>query len=117
MYEKIKILLTCNPKGKWVIRILIILLAFTSIFILGRLSKKPVNPGIIVEYPEINFNKNYEKNNKEGKNGNYFASSKGKKYYPLGCSAGKSLKLENRIYFTTEEEAKRAGYEISSSCK
>ncbi|MCF7863156.1 MAG: hypothetical protein K9L98_04090 [Candidatus Pacebacteria bacterium] len=50
-------------------------------------------------------------------NKSYFASKKGKKYYPVGCSAGKSIKIENRVYFSTEAEAKKAGYEMSSSCK
>lgn len=48
---------------------------------------------------------------------NFFASSRGKKYYPVGCSAGKSLKQENRIYFGTREEAEKAGYTLSASCK
>ena len=48
---------------------------------------------------------------------NFFASSKGKKYYPIDCSAGKNIKQENRIYFTTWEEAQRAGYTLSSACQ
>mgnify|MGYP001583426826 FL=1 len=49
--------------------------------------------------------------------GNYFASSRGTKYYSLGCSAGKTIKEENRIYFATSTEAQGAGYELSSSCQ
>jgi hypothetical protein len=48
---------------------------------------------------------------------NFFASNKGKKYYPIDCSAGKNIKQENRIYFTTGEEAVKAGYELSSACQ
>jgi hypothetical protein len=48
---------------------------------------------------------------------NYFASSRGTKYYSFGCSAGKTIKQENRIYFDTEEQAKKAGYSKSTSCK
>ena len=54
-------------------------------------------------------------NNSVGKN--FFASSKGKKYYPLGCSAGKTIKEANKIYFATGEEAQSAGYTLSSSCQ
>ena len=45
----------------------------------------------------------------------YFASSKGKKYYPVGCSAGASIK--NKIYFKTSGEAEVKGYSLSKSCK
>ncbi|MFZ2072803.1 MAG: hypothetical protein WA101_01975 [Minisyncoccia bacterium] len=46
----------------------------------------------------------------------YFASNRGQKYYSIGCSAGKTIKQENRIYFSTPSEAEQAGYTISSSC-
>ena len=48
---------------------------------------------------------------------NFFASNRGSKYYSLGCAGGKSIILENRIYFATKEEAERAGYQLSSSCQ
>ncbi len=47
----------------------------------------------------------------------YFASNRGNKYYHLGCTGGKTLKPENKIYFNTEQEAISAGYEKSASCK
>ena len=46
----------------------------------------------------------------------YVASSRGKMYYPTDCSAGDSLKPENKIYFKTSAEAEAAGYKRSSSC-
>ena len=46
----------------------------------------------------------------------YFASKKGKKNYSAGCSAGKTIKEANRIYFDTASEAQNAGYTLSSSC-
>jgi hypothetical protein len=48
---------------------------------------------------------------------NFFASSRGKKYYTISCSAGKTIKQENRVYFATGEEAERAGYTLSSACQ
>ncbi len=48
---------------------------------------------------------------------NFFASTRGHKYYSIGCSAGKTIKQENRIYFATSTEAENAGYELSSSCR
>jgi hypothetical protein len=53
--------------------------------------------------------------NSSGKN--FFASCKGKKYYTIDCSAGKTIKQENRVYFATGEGAKAAGYTLSSECK
>jgi hypothetical protein len=47
----------------------------------------------------------------------FVASKIGHKYYPINCSAGKSIKSENKIYFTTEAEAETAGYTKSTSCK
>ncbi|MEO5635369.1 MAG: hypothetical protein ABIS26_02435 [Candidatus Paceibacterota bacterium] len=46
----------------------------------------------------------------------FFASNRGSKYYPSGCSAGKTIKMENRVYFSTRAEATAAGYTLSSSC-
>lgn len=59
------------------------------------------------------------KNNLEAvkmKGNNFFASTRGTKYYPIGCSAGKSIKIENRIYFNSAKEAQEKGYQPSSSC-
>jgi small subunit ribosomal protein S1 len=40
----------------------------------------------------------------------WVASKSGKKYYSIDSSQGKKIKEENRVYFKTEEEAKKAGY-------
>jgi hypothetical protein len=45
------------------------------------------------------------------------ASKIGHKYYSIGCSAGKTIKLENRIYFSTNIEAENAGFTLSSGCR
>jgi len=142
--EKIKQYIE-GQKGRSIITTLIILLSCISSFILGRLSKSSLSPGIKIEYPDIRLIERdihqeanaLEANRaindlksaqigqsgqtstswvKSSRKGDYFASSKGKKYYPVGCSAGKSIKIENRVYFPTESEAERAGYEKSSSC-
>ena len=47
---------------------------------------------------------------------NFVASKNGGKYYPLGCKAGDRIKLENRIFFTTEVEAETAGYTLTVAC-
>jgi len=45
----------------------------------------------------------------------WVASSRGEVYYRRGCSNANRLVAENRVYFRTEEEAKRAGYRRSGS--
>ena len=46
----------------------------------------------------------------------FFASKRGKKYYPINCRAGESIKIENRVYFKTSGEAESAGFTKSTSC-
>jgi small subunit ribosomal protein S1 len=41
----------------------------------------------------------------------FVASKTGKKYYPADSAAAKKIKEENRVEFTTEEEAQAAGFE------
>ena len=45
----------------------------------------------------------------------WVASSHGEVYYRRGCPSANRLATENRVYFRTEEEAKRAGYRRSGS--
>jgi hypothetical protein len=48
--------------------------------------------------------------------GNYLASSRGKKYYPIDCPASQNIKESNRVYFKTASEAESKGYTLSTSC-
>ena len=45
----------------------------------------------------------------------WVASSRGEVYYRRGCGNANRLAPPNRVYFRTEEEAKRAGYRRSGS--
>lgn len=132
--EKIKSFLE-SRQGKDIFIIMIIVLVGLSSFELGRLSKNTSNSGIKIEYPKkedtqtaniLNSMPNLSSNSlnsgvsskKEVKTeGSYFASKIGHKYYSISCSAGKNIKLENRIYFSTKTEAEKAGYALSSSCR
>lgn len=119
--EKIKQFLE-SEKGKDILVIIIIILVGLGSFELGRLSKDGATSGIKIEYPnqEANVVSSLDQNlssPQKSTSGNFFASSKGSKYYSIGCSAGKTIKQENRVYFTTSTEAEKAGYELSSSCK
>ncbi|MBU0998706.1 hypothetical protein KKG24_00135 [Patescibacteria group bacterium] len=117
--EKIKQFLE-NEKGKDLLTVIIVILVGLGSFELGRLSSKENSfSGIKIEYPDQGINQAAspiitQNSNSVGKI--FFASSKGSKYYTISCSAGKTIKQENRIYFTTGEEAQAAGYSLSSSC-
>ena len=120
-----------SDKGKDILIVGIVILVGLGSFELGRLSKGSGSSGIKIEYDgevagvqasaisgvnnsDILENTKTEKNS-SGKN--FFASSRGTKYYPVGCAGGKNIKIENRIYFATKEDAERAGYGLSSSCR
>ena len=126
-----------SEKGKDILIILIVLLVGLGSFMLGRLSNKAQNGQFKVENSsnqanalnglenaqnsqnELNIAQKSTSNtdiNNSNKSGNFFASSRGKKYYPIGCSAGNTIKESNKIYFATREETQNAGYELSSSC-
>ena len=126
--EKIKLFLE-SDKGKDILVVTIIILVGLSSFELGRLSKNNNNEGIKIEYNgqeanvidtidqnSINIAPNTEKILKSN-SGAFFASNRGSKYYSISCGAGKTIKEENRIYFNTNEEAEKAGYGLSSSCR
>lgn len=53
----------------------------------------------------------------EVKSGPIVASKNGTKYYSLTCSGAKRIKEENKVFFASEEDAKRAGLSPSSTCK
>jgi hypothetical protein len=139
--EKIKQFVE-SEKGRNILMVAIVILVGFGSFELGRLSKGNEGSGVRVEYPNSMQTENSDNLEDQSANAlsavesvkstssvspatqksnastkNFFASSRGKKYYPVGCSAGKSLKMENRIYFATREEAVKAGYELSSSCR
>ncbi|MEI8174719.1 MAG: hypothetical protein WCG28_02090 [bacterium] len=125
-----------SEKGKDIMIVIIVILVGLGSFELGRLSKSNDSAGIKIQYPkgdlsqgeDLNTNAIYSQNlssadtntpkiilNSNSKT--FFASNRGTKYYSISCSAGKTIKQENRIYFTTKEEAEQAGCGLSSSCK
>ena len=124
-----------NDKGKDILVIIIIILVGLGSFELGRLSKNSPNGGLKIEYEgqeanvvgsleakninlsDLSLNSNTLQKSEKSTSGNFFASNRGSKYYSISCSAGKTIKEANRIYFNTGGEAEKAGFELSSSCK
>jgi hypothetical protein len=132
--EKIKQFIE-SEKGKDILIVIIVILVGLGSFELGRLSKEASSSGLKIEYPNQNgqseanaissvessgllqntkTSQTVQNLNPTGKS--FFASNRGSKYYTTSCSAGKTIKQENRIYFTTGEEAEKAGYVLSTSC-
>lgn len=46
----------------------------------------------------------------------FVASKRGSKYYPADCPAAANLSLKNRIGFSSEDEARAAGYTLATTC-
>ncbi len=138
--EKIKQFIG-SEKGKDILIVIIIILVGVGSFELGRLSKENSSSGVKIlpaqagEYPNQSMGQatNQTSNvisatkfaNSKPSNSiqtshslgkNYFASNRGTKYYSLNCSAGKTIKQENKVYFATADEAIKAGYTLSTSC-
>lgn len=128
--QKIKLFIE-SDRGKDILTVAIVILVGISSFYLGRLSKEDSTNGLKIEYggqeasvigskevknSPISLNPSISERINNNSQGSYFASNRGKKYYPNGCSAGKSIKQENRIYFNTVDEAEKAGYTLASSC-
>ena len=120
-----------SKEGNDILVVIIVILVGLGSFELGRLSTSNTQQGIKINYNQITLtqvnpntldknntlNQNSIKiNNTDNANKSFFASKKGKKYYSLGCSAGKTIKESNRIYFKTSDEAEKMGYTLSSSC-
>jgi len=47
----------------------------------------------------------------------FVASKNGTKYHYPWCPGAQSIKEENKIWFSTKEEAEKAGYQPASNCK
>lgn len=126
-----------SDEGKNILTVVILILVGLSSFGLGRLSKLNESGGLKIQYPvplEANVISSPStpstlpkpstkapaappKATQSVTAKTFFASSRGNKYYSIGCSGGKTIKQENRVYFATKEEAENAGYELSASCR
>jgi len=126
--QKIKLFIE-SEKGEDILVVLIVILVGIGSFELGRLSKSDRSGGIKIEYTDpsaleslggVSETANALSSVAPDENkvkGGYFASSRGTKYYPADCTAGQSIKESNKVWFETRDEAERADYELSSSCR
>lgn len=109
-----------------IVTIALIVLVGLSSFGLGRLSidtsnKEPVQ----ILYPEITASANAAVGGKNGDSGTVIGSQEGllvgskngSKYHFPWCSGAQRMKEENKIWFATIEDAKKAGYTPAGNCK
>lgn len=93
----------------------IILVALIS-FGLGRLSKIGESR-VPITIENLSTTTQTEKITDNKTTGNFVASKNGTKYHYPWCAGAQSIKEENKIWFSTAEEAQKAGYEPASNCK
>ncbi len=113
-----------KPWGISILKILSIVLILGLVFTLGRisvLSKAQTDEPIEVIYPPL-VKTNIPQYKETGNTGEpeswAFAGSKtGKTYYPKDCAGLARVKPENRVYFTTPQQAETAGYHPTTTCK
>ena len=126
--EKIKHFTVVIGRADIFTTIIIILVAFLS-FGLGRLSVlESKKPDIRIETipageagamgsAAIHAVSNNTETVKEMAQGQFVASKNGTKYYFPWCAGANRIKDENKVWFSSADEAKKAGYQPSSMCK
>jgi len=99
----------------------IVVLSLINSYILGFISEhnNKFDQLKITQDSNLVIKNNFEDkiDNKNLKKGSIVASKNGTKYYFLHCSGIGRIKEENKIYFSTENEAKNENYEIASGCE
>jgi len=101
---------------------IIVLVAVIS-FGLGRLSKiREEKTPITIENAETSESKplltsNIDKTNSPATSKIFVASRNGKKYYYAWCESANVIKEQNRVWFSTQAEAEKAGYQPAANCK
>lgn len=131
LLNKIKVIKTLRQKQFWVS---ILVLTFVSIcsfiggFLIGKRNHKNIIENPVFIYGANTYDqqksavlvKNKQINNTQigvtQSNASYFASKRGKKYYPIECLSGSKLKVENRVYFENTQEAELKGLLPSDGC-
>jgi len=110
--------------GELYLTAVIVLVAVIS-FGLGRLSKireekTPITIENVKENAETGESKSLSTSNVDSgikADKIFVASRNGKKYYYAWCESANVIKEQNRIWFSTQAEAEKAGYQPAANCK
>ncbi|MFA4890072.1 MAG: hypothetical protein WC587_00335 [Candidatus Paceibacterota bacterium] len=116
MLAKLKNLIKLYEKDV-ILAVIIILVALIS-FGLGRLSKiKEGRVPLIIENAQNDASAQTPSLSGTTAEGAIVASKNGTKYHYPWCPGAATIKEENKITFSTIEEARKAGYQPASNCK
>ena len=111
-----KIIKFYKDNEKDLILVMVIILVALISFGLGRLSKIGESR-VPITIENLSTTTQIEKITDNKIIGNFVASKNGTKYHYPWCAGAQSIKEENKIWFSTAEEAQKAGYEPASNCK
>jgi hypothetical protein len=75
------------------------------------------NPDNLELKPSSNIPKNQAVLPVTGKDPRVVASKNSDKYHHAYCSSAKSIKEENKLWFSSATEAERLGYKLAGNCK
>lgn len=84
-------------------------------FALGRISALPHMPEA-VSIDDKQGTELFVSTEEAGQEGGFVASKNGTKYHLIECPGAKQIKEENKIYFSSEDEARNAGYAPAVNC-
>ena len=121
LLQKIKPFLKDNQRDLYLAAL--VFLVSTASFGLGRLSVIwPQKEPIVIENQESRIMKQGSDGSDQpaqildSSRSNYVASRNGSSYHLPDCPGAKQIKEENKIWFQTADEAKRAGYKPAGNC-
>lgn len=117
-----KFLIRGKPYEKDLIIVIVIILVASISFGLGRLSKirenrVPITVENLGASVETGFRVAPATETQFQESGAVVASKNGSKYHYPWCAGAQQIKEENKIYFSSIEEARKAGYTPASNCK
>ena len=119
-----KLIKFCKDNEKDLFLTAVIILVATISFGLGRLSKireekTPITIENAITSTEIIANTTNSQRATLTVDANkiFVASRNGKKYYYAWCESANVIKEQNRVWFSTADEAEKSGYEPAANCK
>jgi len=102
-----------------IIWLVIFILALLDSFILGYLSNYNQSDELLKIVHDESFEitvDDLKKHSESSVGGEIVASKNGTKYYFPWCAGVNRIKEENKIYFSTEEQARGEGYDLAANC-
>ncbi len=129
--NKIKAIKALTQKGFWVtimVLTIVSICSFVGGFLVGKGSHEKTTEDPVLIYGVNTYNQSKSALSAQNKpinkvqmsstqpTASYFASKRGKKYYPIQCLSGSKLKVENRVYFENTEEAELKGLSPADGC-